>query len=209
MFKAMHASKPDETPVYASHSPDRNRASKTMKHAPRIRFLASRAAGCALPFPLAHSLSCPLGGNHISFFLRPFFCREAASSSTGKRARELVAAAVRRRRARAVDNRCWFLLPSFLCFAPCLLAVLLARETLVFRRGRCRQPNSNLLTPQEADLRLAAIIIQGAGHPFLQDRKVTCRLCAVGVCIIHYYHHSASAPALLRMQPHKRWWFPL
>jgi hypothetical protein len=51
------------------------------------------------------------------------------------------------------------------CFAPCLACwpfCLLARETLVFRRGRCRQPNSNLLTPQLSSSRsaAAAIIIQ-------------------------------------------------
>lgn len=67
-------------------------------------------------------------------------------------------------------------------FTPCLLAV--ARETLDFRRGRCRQPNSNLLTPRVlvphcsnvwecADL-LRLSSSKGAGYPFLQDRKVTC-----------------------------------
>jgi hypothetical protein len=66
-------------------------------------------------------------------------------------------------------------------FTPCLLAV--ARETLDFRRGRCRQPNSNLLTPRVlvAQTFGSAQIFCGyhrqkvpGGYPFLQDRKVTC-----------------------------------
>ena len=57
---------------------------------------------------------------------------------------------------------------------------------------------------------------QGAGYPFLQDRKVTCRHARVR-CGRGMYHSLLLSPGkaiacqltLLRMQPHKRRWFCL
>ena len=86
-------------------------------------------------------------------------------------------------------------------FTPCLLAV--ARETLDFRRGRCRQPNSNLLTPRVlvAQTFGSAQIFCGyhrqkvPGILFFKIGKLHARVRMVGVCIISSSSHSSPAYA--------------
>lgn len=116
-----HASKfkPDETPVLRQPRQTGTGSKREARATPSIPCLASRAAGCAQLFPLAHSLSCPLEPHNLSLFVLSFR-RAAASSSTGKEGRRAgkIVSRCCGAAAGAVDNRCWFLLSAIFCSLP-------------------------------------------------------------------------------------------
>jgi hypothetical protein len=160
----MQASKPDETPA----SPDRNKGSCSVRCVGRKdaratqSILASRAAARISPYWLTRFLA--RWSQNLSSSFLSFAGRRLRRQRPRRAGKMCVLPAVRR--AAAVVDRCWspfYSLPTRRCST-------LGVEDAVSRTQTCLLLVAR--TFESAQI-FCGYHRQGAGYPFLQDRKVT------------------------------------